>query len=153
MWIGIGGISADQHTTGGSGGQRLPATSASGALGDQRAEPGLRRLLARFALDRDRLRGTHEVARVRGDLLRLPAELVRAVEDGAAARTGVDDEAGHTLALLERVEDVGDVLGVLISGVGAVVHGVSTGSSTPCCGRQRRGGSRRWRATAPTNPR
>src|SRR4051794_37880052 len=93
--------------------------------GDQGAEAGLRGLLAGLALDGHGLRRAHEVARVRGDLLGLSAQPVRAVEHGAAAGARVDDEAGDPLALLQRIQDVGDVLRVSVSGVGAVVHGLA----------------------------
>src|SRR5690348_16814354 len=86
--------------------------AAAGGSADERAEAGLGGLLAGLALDRDGLGGTHEVTRVRGDLLGLAAQLVRAVQDRPLTRPGVHDEARHAFALVEGVEHVGDVLGV-----------------------------------------
>src|SRR3954447_21852011 len=95
-------------------GPAYPPVRAAIRSGYERAEAGDRGLRAGLALDRDGLGGADVLARVRGDLLRLPAEPVRAVQDGAVAVVTLDHEARHALTLLERLHDVRDVLRVLI---------------------------------------
>src|SRR5688572_30906758 len=91
-------------------------------LGDQGAETGLGGLRARLALNRDSLRGAHVVALVGGDLRRLAGQLVRAVQDHPVTVAVVHDEARDALAVLERLDDVREVLRVAIGGVGAILH-------------------------------